>query len=1366
MPIIGGGIIGGGGGAGTTDNTTEERIPYKSALATFENSPLYYDVSENKVVCDVTFEVPSGTLAIGETTNISAGSTLIVSDEVNEKNTYIVASEWNSLGSQSPVFPDFDAQATIPLQPDFSTTITANPLNFSITGTVVLPKKRQVNVFKIKTGAIMTNARARLVDNITGVTVRYIPSKAAWDSNTGLTLVAGDNAFDFISTDPDSPGVYNLGVNPFIIENGQQIDIEIRADAVSILGNVSLIPYQEIDAQDYLETSVIAVPGGNDRTIQFNDAGSFGGDDNFTYNLTSDRPIITLQSESTTGGGRIRFNNSSSIQRFSIDYAEASDSIAILSNSNGDANIGFDSNLDFQVLGDYNFILRNDEATFTINDFASNYAFTFANGLVNTVPLLILSKPSPGGTSQIFTSIVGPNGVITGNGGDLCIVDAGTSSDFYLKRSDGGNTGWVDFLHADSGVKGPASSTDNAIATWDGTDGDALNNSNAFVTSTVNSTFLAVNTITASGQSVIELRNNASVNRFTINYNQLAGTVNIASATATDILFTSGGEFELRSNDIMTVQALGDYAVTINNNQATLTVNDSAANYRFDFTNTLASTLPLLQFSKTGTGGGISNWFFSNTTPEGAITANGGDLCIQDSGLTSNIYLKIQDATNTNWQSLLGDVIGPASSTDSALALFDGTTGKLLKSSSLITVNETTETELRLKSPSAILGSNIVFESFDSSKITLFEYDEIGIETSIVLTGTAHSFELISNDTVELRTVTDDSLTFRNDNSSYIIEGSSQSYLHKITNNQPNTNSLIRFSQTGTSGGTSDWHFSTVAPEGVITGVGGDICIRSSAGTSDIYLKRVDGGNTGWVDLLHGSSGVQGPASSTDNAIATWNGTTGLALNNTNASIVSGANDTELFLDNGSVSGQSGIRIRDNLDITRYALTYNQILGDVFVTTNSGIGYLATIDGPLHLDSNNTARLSSTANSNVDIGNSGATLRVGVSGVGNRLSFSNVTADTFDMVRLQKTGANGGTSELFLTSRTPIGNITGFGGDLAIRDSGVNSNVYIKRVDGGTTGWNVSITNQTESSTLNAIPSFDVTTGNSLAAINTATLQADATTTFMQLRPVTSAGNAEINYRNVAGSLKTQLYYDEDVDSFNIESNTSVLNFGNFGGPLRFTSISADSDLYIRTATPIGVVTGNPGDLSTVVSGTSSAVYVHEGAAANNTDWKKVLTLGDVALASILRLNADGNSVNRTLSATPTQIIDFTTNGDDFGILTSDQANNEIVIDSVVDSINGDLYEIGVTISVQCSNTNREFIIEIYSNNGVSDTATDVRTHSFFDSANELYTKSVRGYTRGPSSITGTGAFKVFFSSPDAGTVQFREVIFTAKRLL
>lgn len=77
--------------------------------------------------------------------------------------------------------------------------------------------------------------------------------------------------------------------------------------------------------------------------------------------------------------------------------------------------------------------------------------------------------------------------------------------------------------------------------------------------------------------------------------------------------------------------------------------------------------------------------FSGSGSPEGSVTASPGDVYLRSD--VGEIWVKETGTGNTGWVesgSGTGDVIGPASATDNALARYDGTTGKLIQNSSVI----------------------------------------------------------------------------------------------------------------------------------------------------------------------------------------------------------------------------------------------------------------------------------------------------------------------------------------------------------------------------------------------------------------------------------------------------------------------------------------------------------------------------------------------------------------------------------------------------------------------------------------------------------------------------------------------------------
>jgi hypothetical protein len=91
--------------------------------------------------------------------------------------------------------------------------------------------------------------------------------------------------------------------------------------------------------------------------------------------------------------------------------------------------------------------------------------------------------------------------------------------------------------------------------------------------------------------------------------------------------------------------------------------------------------------------------------PTTGITIIAGERCV--AAWSGSDFVKV--ATST---ALPGDVVGPASATDSALAAFDGTTGKLIKQAATVTIAQggtgaTTDSGARTNFGATTLGSNL-----------------------------------------------------------------------------------------------------------------------------------------------------------------------------------------------------------------------------------------------------------------------------------------------------------------------------------------------------------------------------------------------------------------------------------------------------------------------------------------------------------------------------------------------------------------------------------------------------------------------------------------------------------------------------------
>jgi len=224
-------------------------------------APAAVDLVTGDVIFDSAIEVPSGSLRVGEVLELSEGVTdLVLSNLIKQLFGFAIQAPFDDTsGSSQPCFNKFGAAQTITAQPIDTEVITTNPLNFSLTGTVSLPDVRLIDRVFIKMNGAVTNFSAKITDNATGLALRYIPSKTAFDKGTGgLSLGAGTNTFFLAAKGTDTATSHFLGIVPFLIESGQQIDLIFKGDTMDILGNVTGDPFFEAETHDGPPTELIS----------------------------------------------------------------------------------------------------------------------------------------------------------------------------------------------------------------------------------------------------------------------------------------------------------------------------------------------------------------------------------------------------------------------------------------------------------------------------------------------------------------------------------------------------------------------------------------------------------------------------------------------------------------------------------------------------------------------------------------------------------------------------------------------------------------------------------------------------------------------------------------------------------------------------------------------------------------------------------------------------------------------------------------------------------------------------------------------------------------------------------------------------
>lgn len=227
-------------------------------------------------------------------------------------------------------------------------------------------------------------------------------------------------------------------------------------------------------------------------------------------------------------------------------------------------------------------------------------------------------------------------------------------------------------------ITGPASATDDAIATYDGTTGKLVQNSalkiiGSVLTGAAGST--SGSGIGGSGGSVNITGGNGSETDLNQASGGNAGNISLRGGNAASDEFGAyngggGGGIQMIGSDA-TVSGAGNNAGSINTSGG-----DNGAGGGIT----------------TADGGGSldTKQGYLELGPSGARTTiqagNSGDVTINlpPADGSNGQFLQTDGAGNWSWSSPSGsgDVVGPASSVDSDVALFDGTSGKLLKAQS------------------------------------------------------------------------------------------------------------------------------------------------------------------------------------------------------------------------------------------------------------------------------------------------------------------------------------------------------------------------------------------------------------------------------------------------------------------------------------------------------------------------------------------------------------------------------------------------------------------------------------------------------------------------------------------------------------
>ena len=285
----------------------------------------------------------------------------------------------------------------------------------------------------------------------------------------------------------------------------------------------------------------------------------------------------------------------------------------------------------------------------------------------------------------------------------------------------------------------------------------------------------------------------------------------------------------------------------------------------------------------------------------------------------------------------IGDVVGPASSVDNAIVRFDGTSGKIIQNSNIL-LTDTDDIQgvstLQLKQSANTVtltpGANtLTLSGTTGGKVALAGIFNASLSGSIILAETTAGINTITisapsavtaSYAITLPAAQGASNTYlKNDGSGVLTWGVLSGTGDVVGPASATDNAIVRFDTTtgkliqnslviisdtadisglktiALSGSTSG----TLTVQAAATTTSYTLTLPDAQGAADTYLKNDGTGTLTWASA--GSGSVSGPVTSTDEALARFDGTTGKIIQNS----------TVLLSDTGALSGLISIVMKD-----------------------------------------------------------------------------------------------------------------------------------------------------------------------------------------------------------------------------------------------------------------------------------------------------------------------------------------------------------------------------------------------------------------------------------------------------------------------
>ncbi len=465
-------------------------------------------------------------------------------------------------------------------------------------------------------------------------------------------------------------------------------------------------------------------------------------------------------------------------------------------------------------------------------------------GEIGNVRSLLFS----GSTSGVLT-LTAPSAVVSYS---LTMPSGQGGANTTLVNNGSGILSW----QASSGITGPGTSTDTAVVRWSGTTGRIIQDSGVLVSSTNVVSGVRGLTLSGSSSGTITLQPAAVI---TTSYTLTLPSAQGLAATflrndGTGVLTWSSPPGNVTGPVSSTDNALARFSLTT----GTIIKNSTVL---------LSDAGGLTGVATLGLAGSASG----TLTQSAAATTSSYAIRWPSVQGAFNTILRNDGSGNLAWGTG-GDVTGPSSSADNAIARYDGLTGKIIQNSS-VTISDTsdiagaktlsldgsTSGTITLRTAAATVSYTATMPSAQGSAGTYLRNDGTG-----ALTWTT------AGNVAGPGTSTVNALSRYSDTTGQVLKNST--LVVTDTGDLSGVRSLVL---SGATSGTL-----TINPAGTTSTY--SITMPPGQGAADTVLKNDGLGNLSWGT---GGGTITGPGSSTDTALVRWNGTAGTSLLNSGVTL-------------------------------------------------------------------------------------------------------------------------------------------------------------------------------------------------------------------------------------------------------------------------------------------------------------------------------------------------------------------------------------------------------------------------------------------------------------------------------------------------